>query len=314
MNNKILLRDSIFFKRKYNVDQFYREKIKCYNPDKIKEIKWHFEQDVVNFANEESASDASDWFFIIMPKSRMGSTVIQTILRTHKDIHCSSENYYPLVLSNILRSHAFVLMTQPFDTPIVLQNYNQPMASAQDIQDILKILKRRITNKKFLGFKQITWNDYVLKKVLPNAKYLMTIRNPLNACISEFNQEWCNYKPSSINYFDFVYKWLTQAINAMTFFKNEALLIRFEEMYNINYCMQIIRNAIQLIGADPEEFDYSVVEEKCLHKNTKSYWQNDVEAIQFMKQLKQYDPIMFQIIEENLYFIPEGKTIRDIED
>jgi tetratricopeptide (TPR) repeat protein len=196
----------------------------------VNRTKNFFNKDFFNFVNEEEHK-VTPVFIVGMPRS--GSTLIEQILDSHPDVYGAGETS---ALAEVVGSQMPKKLFQHY--PEVLKEF--PMTQYQAMgRDYMQRMTSLAPGAKFIVDKMSPNFFYlgVIKKILPHAKIIHSVRNPMDTCFSCYSRLFIN------NNLGFTYNLMTlgkyyhRYRNLMQFWedilpKNSIYSLQYEKLIN----------------------------------------------------------------------------------
>jgi len=186
-------------------------------------IKAYFDNSFFSKYNKVLNNNKKPIFILGMPRS--GTTLIEQILSSHKDVYGGDElNILPdLIKENLLHKNDF------FSKEIKINDHILKNLGNKYLNYINKISNnsKRITDKLPINFKWIG----LIRVILPNSKIVHCVRNPRDNCLSIFKNYFVNPRLNFAYDIDEIIFFYNLYIDLMNHWKN--LFPNF--IYNINY-------------------------------------------------------------------------------
>ena len=162
--------------------------------DLFERIKRTFSRDFFSLRRGSGNQDKTPIFIVGMPRS--GSTLIEQILASHPQVFGADE--LP-ILPNLIYETSLRMKTRP--VPECFSDLDAQMCARMGSDYIEKIREYSsdaefITDKNLFNF----LNVGLIEAILPNAKVIHSIRNPMDTCLSIFKNYFINNKTCKFAY------------------------------------------------------------------------------------------------------------------
>jgi len=182
-----------------------------------------FNQQFIASKNFNHLNEAAPIFIVGLP--RAGSTLIESILAASDEIDAGGEvTYVPEIIAKLSS-----MTPKPSNYPFVLSHFSEKDYEniASEYLDRFDINPGLRTTDKLPGN---FWHIGLIKLLFPNAKIIHCKKNPLDACLSLFKQNFQQGHPYSYNLEDCADYYLTYR-KIMDHWEN----IFPDQIFNLNY-------------------------------------------------------------------------------
>jgi len=131
------------------------------------------------FGNSMPTMDNSPIFIVGMPRS--GSTLIEKILASHSQVFAAGED---TALTGVIlkMTEEIGSRTNELDRALLFRQYGERYV--QTMRDALHFQEPRFVDKMLENFWQLGW----LRMMLPAARIVHAVRDPVDTCLSEYKQ------------------------------------------------------------------------------------------------------------------------------
>ena len=258
----------------------------------------------------DSTNDSSDCIFILgMPRS--GTSLIEQIVSSHSKVHGGGElQYVPQMMHTIQTSRPGI------EFPQVLSEINKAELDsyANDLLSSLKALSpetQKITDKLPHNFLFIG----LIHKLLPNAKIINCVRDPIDNCLSCYFQHFGGYHPYAYNLSN-LGKYYLQYQRLMSHWETTLeipiLNMRYEDVVNDTGTQ--VKNILSYLDLDWEDGCLEYYKNKRT-VNTASYTQVERKIYKgAINRWKNYEPFISELIralENSDYLYNPGHDLAD---
>ncbi|HVF59591.1 MAG TPA: sulfotransferase [Thermoanaerobaculia bacterium] len=263
---------------------------------------WEFD------TGDDPPPPAPDWFFLLN-HPRTGSTVASRLLSAHPAVHCGDDERVLPLLMTLLGSPLF--MSQRF--PHAVRYEKKLPVTPGRMRLLMDAWRRCVSDRPLYGDKGDAYYTHfgnACLRVFPGCKLLLTVRNPLDTLSSFLEQSWTAYLhhlyPDEAALFGAlrVRGWLMLAANRR--WREQAVVVRFEELTSEERFRQIFGGVFSYLGADPGAFDWRAGWGQCRHAGAMGRWRRDERIGRFVAWLRGVDPSLHDLLVADEVYLPAG--------
>jgi hypothetical protein len=268
---------------------------------------WDFEEEADIQA--EPPAPAPDWFFVVnFP--RTGSTAVADVLNRHPDVFCGDEQQVMPLLMTVLHSR---LMMAP-DLWESVRYTKQVPVTPWRIRKLMDAWRACVSDRPLFGDKGEMYHfrfGPACRSVFPGCRFVLTVRNPLDALSSYVAQPWAAYlhlDPDRDKFFGILRdraRWMLEMNQA---WRSEAVVVEFETLTDREQYVEVFTRVLEHIGADPSLHDWDAGWARCRHRDAVTRWKQDRQMLEFLDWLDHGDPELRDVLETGSYYAPTGQV------